>query len=106
MFIEYSAFRRARERYLADDEDFRALQNAILKEATRIDTIPGTGGLKKARWGREAKGKRGGLRVIYYHLESRRLYLLLILYPKGKKDDLSSEQKRMLRRLVEVELKR
>ena len=51
-------------------------------------------------------GKQGGLRVIYYHLERFDIYLLLLLYPKSKQDDLTVEQKRLLRQWVETEIRR
>ena len=104
-FIESSAFAKARKRFLSD-ESFRALQNALIDETTRIDYMSGTGGLLKARWSREGTGKRGGLRVIYYHLERFDIYLLLLLYPKSRQDDLTAGQKRILRQLVETEIKR
>ena len=67
--------------------------------------MPGTGGLLKARWSSEGSGKQGGLRVIYYHMQRFDVYLLLLLYPKSKKDDLTTHQKRILRQLVETEIK-
>jgi hypothetical protein len=71
---------------------------------TRGARIPGTGGLRKLRWSSEGRGKRGGIRVIYFIIQARELILLLLLYPKNVQDDLSAEQKRMLRELVRAEL--
>ncbi|MEM1125682.1 MAG: type II toxin-antitoxin system RelE/ParE family toxin [Bacteroidota bacterium] len=105
LFIESSAFAKARHRHLSS-ESFRALQNALIKETTRIDYIPGTGGLLKARWSRGGSGKQGGLRVIYYRVQQHNLILLLLLYPKNKQDNLTAQQRQVLRHLVELELKR
>ena len=51
-----------------DDDDFRGLQNLLMLQPEAGDSIPGTGGLRKLRFAdaRRGKGKRGGLRVIYY----------------------------------------
>lgn len=103
VFIEFRAFSRRRAELL-EDEEYRALQNAILKSETRIDLIPVTNGLLKARWGGQGKGKRGGIRVIYYHVIDSDRYLMLLIYPKSEKDDLTPDQKKVLRDLVEKEL--
>lgn len=67
VFVELPAFSRYRPDYL-DDDRFRGLQIAMLKNPEAGDVIEGTGGLRKLRHGdvRRGKGKRGGLRVIYY----------------------------------------
>jgi len=67
--------------------------------------IAGTGGLRKFRWHGSGRGKRGGIRVIYYWMRDRDLILLLLAYPKSEQDDLTAEQKRLLRGVVEEELK-
>lgn len=65
IFVELPAFERYRSEYL-DDEGFRGLQNASMKNPEAGDLIEGAGGLRKVRYGdpRRGKGKRGGLRVI------------------------------------------
>lgn len=67
-FVELPSFERNRKRYL-DDDDFRELQDAMMSDPTDGDVIKGTGGLRKLRWTdkRRNKGKRGGLRVIFYY---------------------------------------
>jgi hypothetical protein len=67
VFVELPAFQRCRADYL-DDEEFRSLQNSLLLNPLAGDVIEGTGGLRKLRHPdpRRGKGKRGGLRVIYY----------------------------------------
>ena len=68
VFIELPAFERYRDDYF-DDDDFGWLQGALMANPEAGDLIEGTGGLRKLRFGdrRRAKGKRGGLRVIYYY---------------------------------------
>lgn len=67
LFVELPSFSRFRADYL-DDEGLRSLQNALLANPDGGDVIEGTGGLRKLRHAdrRRGKGKRGGLRVIYY----------------------------------------
>jgi hypothetical protein len=67
LFVEAPAFSRYREDYL-DDEGFNELQQALAGNPEEGDLIPGTGGIRKLRWkdSRRGKGKRGGLRIIYY----------------------------------------
>lgn len=50
---------------------------------------------------RRSKGKRGGARVIYYHLREAAQIRLLLIYAKNRKDDLSADEKRTLRSLIE-----
>ena len=61
------------------------------------DVIPGTGGIRKVRWGREGAGKRGGARVIYFFHDTDRPLYLLMIYAKARKEDLSAEEKRTVR---------
>jgi hypothetical protein len=67
------------------------------------ETIPGTGGLRKLRWVAPGRGKRGGTRVIYFwHPASSRL-LMLFAFAKNERADLTAEQRKVLRRIVESE---
>ncbi|HUF08148.1 MAG TPA: hypothetical protein VMO47_02425 [Rhodothermales bacterium] len=92
-FVEMTGFTRVMQKFLTPDE-YRELQNALHNGETRVDTIPGTGGLKKARWGAAGRGKRGGVRVIFYECVDRNVYLMQTIHPKSKRDDLTSEQKK------------
>ena len=67
--------------------------------------IQGSGGLRKLRWGAAGRGKRGGLRLIYFWAASEELFYMLYAYPKNVQDDLTPTQVRTLRRLVQEELK-
>ena len=86
-------------------ESYRQLQSALLDDPARGKTIPGTGGLRKLRWALGGRGKRGGVRIIYYWIRDREWLLMLFAYPKTAQDDLTAAQKRTLRRWVEEELK-
>ena len=63
----------------------------------------GSGGLRKVRWAAQGRGKRGGVRVIYYWAVEQDRLLMLLMYPKSEKDDLSREQLIILRNIVEEE---
>jgi mRNA-degrading endonuclease RelE of RelBE toxin-antitoxin system len=103
IFIETRAFSRRRAEHL-DEDDFRSLQAALLADPAAGALVRGSGGLRKIRWSRAGKGKRGGVRVIYFHVLTRSVILLLLLYPKNEQDDLTPEQKRILRELVQTEI--
>jgi hypothetical protein len=65
--------------------------------------IRGGGGLRKIRWSAQGRGKRGGIRVIYYKIEEDEIYMLFA-YPKNKQEDLTIEQLKVLRTIVAEEL--
>lgn len=102
--IETSIFTRQVQGLLTDDE-YRLLQIALIHQPESGDLIPGTGGLRKKRWGLGGKGKRGGTRTIYYWAVARNQILMLLIYSKNEQDDLTREQQRILRRIIEEEYK-
>lgn len=105
LFVELPAFSRYRHDYL-DDDAFRKLQWAMMKHPEAGDVIEGTGGLRKLRYTdvRRGKGKRGGLRVIYYWWDGRRQFWLFTLYDKDEMADLSPDEKRQLKAMLKAEL--
>lgn len=105
LFVELSAFAKYRADYL-DDEGFRGLQQSMLKNPEAGDVIEGTGGLRKLRHSdsRRGKGKRGGLRVIYYWWDGGRQFWLFTLYDKDEMENLSADEKRLLKAMLKAEL--
>ena len=105
LFVELPAFAKYRADYL-DDEGFRGLQQAMLKNPEAGDVIEGPGGLRKLRHGdpRRGKGKRGGLRVIYYWWDGGRQFWLYTLYDKDEMENLSADEKKVLRGMLKAEL--
>ena len=103
-FIEAPAFTRYCPDYL-QDESFREMQNFLLTNPESGDVIQGSGGFRKLRWldSRRGKGKRGGLRVIYYHFPDDEQIWLMTLYDKSESSDLSPQQKKILKGLIDVE---
>lgn len=104
LFVELPPFSRFRSDYL-DDEGLRSLQNALLANPEGGDVIEGTGGLRKLRHAdrRRGKGKRGGLRVIYYWWQVGRQFWLFTLYDKDEMDDLSTDERKALKALLKRE---
>jgi len=90
---------------LLQDEEYRSLQLALLLRPEQGVLIPGSGGLRKFRWGQKAKGKRGGCRVIYYWDRKHETFYMLLVYPKSKQEDLSPAQIKVLSKLVKEEFK-
>jgi len=105
LFVELPSFSRFRGDYLSD-EGFRALQNALMENLEAGDVIEGTGGLRKLRHAdaRRGKGKRGGLRVIYFWWEAGRQLWLFTLYDKDEMADLSAKDKKALKDMLKREL--
>jgi len=100
VFIETPVF-TAEVKALLPDESYAQLQRELIARPTAGDLIPGTGGLRKIRWKLPGQGKRGGARVIYYWFSLQSRILLLAIYGKGTKDDLTAAEKRLLRKIVE-----
>ncbi|MCY1290198.1 Toxin HigB-2 [compost metagenome] len=105
LFIELPAFQRYRADYL-DDDAFRALQYFLMEQPDAGDVIQGTGGLRKVRFvdERRQKGKRGGIRVIYYWWCEGMQFWLFTLYGKDVQDDLDSQQKKVLKQMLQAEI--
>ncbi|BAZ94605.1 cytotoxic translational repressor [Thiohalobacter thiocyanaticus] len=105
VFVEAPPFTRLLADYLTD-EAYRDLQAALLENPELGDVIPGTGGFRKLRWpdSRRGKGKRGGLRVIYYYLTDDGQIWFFALYDKDEAVDLSAEEKRLLKQAIQQEL--
>ena len=103
-FIEAPVFTRLLADYL-DDDGYRALQLHLATDPEAGDIIPGTGGFRKVRWvdRRRHKGKRGGLRVIYYYLMADTQIWLMTLYDKDTTTDLSAAEKRVLKAAIQRE---
>jgi mRNA-degrading endonuclease RelE of RelBE toxin-antitoxin system len=101
-FIETPIFTRVLLEFL-DDEEYHALQLALRARPDLGPIIRSSGGLRKARWSLAGRGKRGGIRVIYFWDEASEAIYLLYLYPKNEQEDLTGRQLRHLARLVREE---
>src|SRR5437016_5432401 len=104
-FIEAPPFTRHLREYL-DDDEYRALQARLALNAEVGDVMPGTGGFRKIRWAdkRRGKGRRGGLRIIYFYFESDQQIWFMTLYSKDEAGDLSASEKKALKSAIGAEL--
>ena len=86
-----------------DDDSYRELQTVLIREPESGDLIPRARGLRKIRWRAPGRGKRGGIRVIYYLVTRDQIYMLYA-YAKNKQENLTHEQLQRLRHLVDQHL--
>jgi mRNA-degrading endonuclease RelE of RelBE toxin-antitoxin system len=100
--IETSIFTRQIQALLSDEE-YRQLQSALLSRPDLGSIIPRSGGLRKVRWSGKGHGKRGGVRVIYYWVKNQERILMLLIYAKTEQDDLTPDQLKVVRRIIEEE---
>ena len=103
-FIETSIFTR-QVTSLLTDEEYGQLQVALLSHPDAGAIIPHSGGLRKIRWSMSGCGKRGGVRAVYYWVVAKDQILMLFMYSKNEKDDLTPKQLKILREIVEKEFK-
>ena len=88
-----------------DDEKYRALQIALLLRLEQGAVIRGCGGARTFRWATSGRGKRGGLRVIYYLAVEPSMCYRLFVDPKNDQGDLTPGQVKVLARRVREEFK-
>ncbi len=104
-FVELPPFERTRKDYM-DEESYRQLQLELMDNPIAGAVIEGTGGLRKLRQADPScgKGKRGGLRVIYYWWSGSDQFWLFTVYDKDQSDDLTPGQRKVLKKLLKTEL--
>jgi hypothetical protein len=97
--VETSAFARRAEKLLTDEEHHDLLLYlSMYREAG--DEIPGSGGVRKLRYAVRGRGKRGGVRVIYYFLDEQNPIYALLLYGKNEQGNLSRDQKKYVKAIA------
>jgi RelE toxin of RelEB toxin-antitoxin system len=96
---ETAAFLRQAAVIWSDDEH-STFVNFIVHNPESGDVIPESGGVRKIRWRRRGSGKRGGVRVIYFHGGGDIPLYLLMIYAKARRDDLSPDAKRAVQALA------
>jgi len=97
-FIESRLFSKKVSTYL-DDDEYRALQAYMAEQPDAGEVIKGSGGIRKLRWA--CKGKRGGIRVIYFLASAEFRFFMLTLYAKNELEDLTAQEIKLLKRIVE-----
>ncbi len=79
------------------DVEYAEMQAFLSHRPEAGNVIRGTGGMRKLRWAGSGRGKRGGLRVIYYWWVAKDRISLLLAYPKNEQDDLTVDQIKQLK---------
>jgi hypothetical protein len=98
--IETVPFARCRDE-LFGDEQFRRLEEHLVLNPAAGALIPGGGGLRKIRWLGSGRGKRGGVRVIYYFRSKTNRLFLIFGYRKNQCEDLTGAQIKSLAGIIE-----
>lgn len=102
VIIETTIFTRQVGKLLTDEE-YRQFQVDLISRPDKGSVIPRSGGLRKIRLGYRGKGKRGGVRMIYYWVVNRDRVLMLYMYPKNVQDNLSPSHLKALAKMVKDE---
>lgn len=100
VIIETSVFTRRIKELMSDDE-YKMLQESLVNRPDVGMVIQGTGGLRKLRWKLEGRGKSGGVRIIYYWVSADDQIYMLYSYPKNEQEELTADQKKLLKKMVE-----
>ena len=95
-FVETKLFTRLVREYLSDDE-YSRLQQALLTDPEAGAVIRGSGGVRKLRWGVAGRGKRGGIRVIYFLRTRQGQIWMLTLYAKNVAENISAAVQRQIK---------
>jgi mRNA-degrading endonuclease RelE of RelBE toxin-antitoxin system len=103
-FIESKIFERELPYYL-DDEQYRQLQDFMIENPEAGDVVPRSGGVRKLRWGTQGKGKRGGVRIIYYAKYHPKEMWMLAIYAKSKQTNAPAHILKQLKEEMENDQK-
>jgi mRNA-degrading endonuclease RelE of RelBE toxin-antitoxin system len=91
---------KAEATVLIGESGIEALAVYLIDHPDAGEVIPGAGGLRKLRWAAKGKGKRGGARIIYVYVATAARVYLLSCYAKNVKTDLTTDEKKELRRIA------
>jgi hypothetical protein len=100
VIVETPIFTKLINEIMSDDE-YKELQEALVIKPDLGVLIKNSGGLRKVRWSVDGRGKRGGVRIIYYWMtENEQLYMMYI-FPKNTQENLTDAQTKALRQIIE-----
>ena len=101
-FVETKLFTELELDYLSDDE-YAAMQQFLVVNPEAGDVIPASGGVRKLRWGVAGRGKRGGLRVIYFLRRRNDEVWMLTLYAKNVADNIPAKVLKKIKEEIDAE---
>jgi mRNA-degrading endonuclease RelE of RelBE toxin-antitoxin system len=101
-FIETPFFTKALEHYL-DDDEYAKPQQHLNERPEAGAVVPGSGGVRKLRWAVAGRGKRGGLRVVYYLRSARGEIWMLTLYGKNVREDIPAHLLKQMKETIDDE---
>jgi hypothetical protein len=99
-FIETKLFSRLLGDYLTDDQ-YALLQGALIEAPERGALVPGSGGVRKLRWAQPGRGKRGGVRVIYYARAREGIIWMLTIYAKNEEENIPAHVLRKIKEEID-----
>ena len=101
-FVHTKPFRTSWEKMGLNDDDLKQLEDVLLENPQEGDVIQHTGGARKLRIKLEGRGKSGGGRVIYLDIYEAEKTYLLFAYPKNVQENLTPEQEKAIKALVDA----
>jgi hypothetical protein len=101
-FVETKLFTELVQHYLSDDE-YAAMQQFLVVNPEAGDVIPASGGVRKLRWGAAGRGKRGGLRVIYFLRRRNDEVWMLTLYAKNVAENIPAKVLKKIKEAIDAE---
>ncbi len=99
-FIETKLFTKLVNEHLSDEE-YARLQEVLIRDPETGDLVPGSGGVRKVRWGVKGRGKRGGIRVIYYARTRQGQIWMLTLYAKNVAETIPAHVLRQIKEEID-----
>jgi len=97
--VETPSYLAAADRLFSRDERM-AIVERLASDPTCGVVIPGSGGIRKVRFGFGARGKSGGARIIYLFSGESLPVFVLAAFAKNEKANLSPAERNALARMV------
>jgi len=100
-FIETRLFTKLTQKYL-DEDTYSGIQSHLIVNPEAGDLVPGSGGVRKLRWSLRDRGKRGGVRIIYYARTRQGQIWMLTLYNKSEESNIPAHTLRLIKEEIDA----